>query len=58
MLRLMCLGAASGHQTHPCLEKAASSREGSKATRCSLREPGTVLEPLDPAVLLLLRNIK
>lgn len=54
MLRLMCLGAASGHQTHPCLEKAASSREGSKAMRCSLREPGTVLEPLDQKTVLLL----
>lgn len=56
MSRLMRLGAASGHQAHPCQEKAASSREGGKAKRCSLREPGTLLEPLDPVVLLLLPN--
>lgn len=36
MLEFMFLGAASGHQSHPCLEKATSSREGSKAKKCSL----------------------
>ena len=41
---------------HPFLEKAASSREGSKAKRCSLIDPRTLLEPLDPAQLLLLSS--
>lgn len=40
----MCLGAARGHRSHPCLEQAASSREGSKAWKCSLGEdPHTLL---------------
>lgn len=56
MLGFMCLGVTGGHPTQPCLETAALSGEGSKAKRCSLREPGSLLEPLDPVVLLLLSS--